>query len=190
MTETQAEKRYADTQVTWCLTRGRYADPSVGCDTATDHDHYDIVLDQHGKTLFRVWPVGTTFRTADGYTMRLANYHQGVSDMLGLDRDDIPARPQWDGVSPNGGAFSDSKWLPGEGDVIIVYALPEGGRPAPGALFARPNGEAWRLRSYSVDWDDEVDFSNKRPSWSVNLPSGAGTNGDDLPDDARLVWHP
>lgn len=180
-------------RATWCIGRNGYADDSFGCDTATDHDHYDVALDADGKVLFRYWPIGTTFLTEKGYRMRVRGYQQDFDDLLAAaDRDEerqsVPPRPTWDGWTPDGGAFGEGNWLPGPEDRVIEFVVE--GRPAPGALFLRPNGESWRLRSYGVDWTDEEDFSHKRPSWSVNLPSGASTNGDDLPDDARLVWHP
>lgn len=186
----------ATSRVTVCLTAGgRYADESIGCDKATDHDHYDVALTEGGAIAWRYWPVGTTWRTADGYTMRLRKYDREFADMMameeaGLEASDAPVRPHFDGQAPSGGAFGEAEWVPGDGDTIIVYSLFEDVRPAVGSLWVRPNGEAWRLRSYGVDWADEHDLSNKKPSYAVNLPHGASTNGDVLPSDARLVWHP
>lgn len=185
----------ATSRVTWCLTANRYAAPDVHCIPGKDHDHYDVALTESGQVAWRYYPVGTTFRTSDGYTMRLSGYTRQFADMeamekAGLEPRDAPVRPRWDGVAPSGGAFGDSEWLPGDDATIIVYSLFEDVRPAVGSLFVRPNGEAWRIRSYRIDWNDESDFSNKQPSFSVNLPHGASTNGDVLPSDARLVWHP
>lgn len=182
-------------RLTWCLTTNGYANPDTCCDpdteaTCVDHDHYDVAVDEDGKVLWRYWPVGTVWETSEGYKMRLRLYDVGISDLL---RDEnAPERPVWDGQAPSGGAFSDVRWLPGRGDRIVEFVLAEGQRPAPGALFMMPNGEAWRLRGYGIDWQAEpCTGNNVVPSYSINLPSGAGTNGGDtLPDGARLVWHP
>jgi len=196
---TDTTERHAVTQVTWCMTRNGYADESVGCPTATDHDHYDLVLDDEGKTLFRVWPVGTTWRTPEGHTYRLRGYEKAFGDLMHAydivaepDLSTVPSRPTFDAVSPGGGAFVDSEWLPGPDDVIVEYVLAEGVRPAPSAVFLRPNGEVWRLRDYRLDMASVGEDGENiyLPSWQVMLVARGFTNRDTLPDDARLVWHP
>lgn len=192
----------ATSRVTWCLTTNGYADEATCHDpergiTKPDHDHYDVALTEDGKVAWRYWPVGTTFKTADGYTMRLRKYEREFADMIamedaGMEANDAPARPHWDGVAPSGGAFGEAHWVPSPEDTIIIYALDEDVRPAPMALFVLPNGEAWRLRNYSVDWTAEpFTGDNVRASWTVLRPGGMSSTADgDLPSGARLVWHP
>lgn len=201
MTDTQT--RHAIEQVTFCLTIDAYAEDDICLDgetgaTKADHDHYDVVLDQHDEPLFRVWPVGTVFATPDGDTMRLTGYARVYVDMaaasdIGKDAKNAPERPLWAGQVSGGGAFMDGMWLPDWDDRPVTYALAPNQRPAPSSVFVCPNGEVWRLRSYGVDWKTEPFTGDKTlPSWSVGSPAGGyGSEvGAILPDDARLVWHP
>lgn len=195
---TTTEKR----RVTWCLTMNAYADEATCHDGETgaakvDHDHYDVALDQHGKTLFRYWPIGTTWCTPEGHTYRLRTYRRDITDIMaaeaaGEPTRDIPPRPVWDVWTRDGGATTGpADWLPGPEDVLVEYVLPPGTRPAPGALFVRPNGQMWRLRGYRIDWKAEpLTGDDTEPDWTVGNLSGGMSNGDDLPSDARLVWHP
>ena len=200
---TDTETRYAVSTLTWCLTTSGYADEATCFDpdtqsTRVDHDHYDVVVDQHGKTLFRVYPIGTVLRLPDGEYLRVRRYDADFNDMMfadetGEDARAVPKRPQYDVWVTSGGATSAS-WSPGllDGAEVIIPVTPEGGRPAPGAMFVLPNGETWRLRNYSVDWRAEPFTGNDtRPSWTVTYPSGSSSTADgDLPAGARLVWHP
>lgn len=169
---------------TMCLTHGRYTHdvPAAGCcATAADHDHYDVAVNAHGDVVFRYWPVGTTWREPDGTMLRLTRYQTP------LDTDATPV-PVFDVWTPLGGA-TRSDTLPSADAVIVVHATTIDHRPAPGSVYARPNGEIWRLRSYATDWDNEP-YDNVIATWSVQLPTGANTNGRSLPDDAHLIWTP
>lgn len=64
-------------------------------------------------------------------------------------------------------------------------------RPEPGSLWVTPDGDAYRLRDYRIDWHAEPYTGEATvPTYVVLLASGGSTNRDTLPDDARLVWQP
>lgn len=150
-----------------------------------------VVLDQHDNPLFRLWPIGTTWRLTDGTLRTIKAFNQTWDDIVyALDQDreaaSVPARPLFDCVSPSGGAYTidGSDWLPAPEDQIVVYAPETACAPAPGALFIAPNGDAWRLRSSN-------ETSEQPPEWTLTLSNGAQTNVvADLPAGARLAWHP
>lgn len=204
---TDTETRYAVDTLTWCLTTNGYADEATCHDDETgaakvDHDHYEVVVDQHGKVLFRIYPIGTVFRLPNGEHLRVRRYSPDFNDMMfadqtGEDARRVPQRPQYDVWVPGGGggATTSTMWSPGllDGAEVIVPVIPEGGRPAPGALFLRPNGEAWRLRNYGTNLQAKpFTGEHDRPSWSIANLNGSlsSSAGETLPDDARLVWHP
>ena len=60
-----------------------------------------------------------------------------------------------------------------------------------GTLYVTPNGDAYRLRDYSVDWKAEP-FTGEAtvPSYSVQFATGSNTNAYELPKDAVLAWSP
>jgi hypothetical protein len=188
------------TRVGWCLTIGGYTDERCERDRRP-HDHHDVAIDYspetgQGRPLYRIDPIGTTYLLPDGATVRLANY---LDD---LDLDDfaepirdriIPAYLWW---SAGGGASSgytrdgiEAIWdgvnlRPGVWRTVPVAAE----RPAAQSTYIRPNGEVWRLRDWRIDLMD-LD-GPPTATWAVMTPRGSMTSGDDLPDDARLVWAP
>lgn len=187
-------------RVTWCLDRSAYADPM--CDGEW-HDHYDLAVDYsdgdgQGKVLYRLDPVGTVYLTPDGHMARIAGY-QGNPDSTPPVEDAI--YPRHDGWSRNGAAarwvnFEDEDGLweganlaPG---VRRIVTVPAPGRPAVGSLYARPNGEAWRLRGYLTDWEVEPFTGDRtRPDYSIaNVNGSMSGSREPLPDDAVLVWAP
>lgn len=199
MTDNNA--RHAAERLTWCITTNAYADEDRCHDaergaTRVDHDHYDLVVDEQGKTLFRIWPVGTTFLHEDGARMRVRTYRRNFDDVMaayerGDDAKTIPERPVWDVCSTGGGASTNNTWLPAFDQRPVDYVLDSGQRPSAGSVFLLSNGETWRLSGYSVDWLAEpFTGDDTRPRWVVSMPGGSSRNGDDLPHGARLVWAP
>jgi len=166
------------------------ADDATHNDTATG-DVALVVLDQHDNPLFRLWPVGTTWRLADGTLATIRSFNQTWDDIVyaleqGREVASVPARPLFACTSPNGGAYTldGSQWLPAPEDQIVVYAPETASAPAPGALFIAPNGEAWRLRSLN-------EASEQPPEWSLALNDGTQSNVvADLPAGSRLAWPP
>lgn len=183
----------------WCASFSGYASEEYGCNDADDHDHYDLaVAEETGEVLYRLDPIGTTYLLADGSTVRLRYYDDDPFIDPPLDDKIIP---RYDYVSPDGGAaggvtltqigalWDGAVLAPGVRRTVTV--APE--RPAPGSLYVRPNGEAWRLRGYSLDWKS-IGKPGRRmvPSWSIANVDGSQSHGgtDTLPDDAVLVWAP
>lgn len=173
-------------RVQWCLTRNCYAD--AYCATNAPHDHHDVAVDDEGKPLWRLDPIGTTYLMPDGSTLRLVAHDDSPFSEPPLTEELIPRYDYW---SPMGGAAGHLRvedgtvWVgdrlaPGVSRVVLV----EQQRPAVGSLYVRPNGEAWRL----TGWTSMTD----QPQWSLALPHGAMTTavGEVLPNDARLVWTP
>lgn len=190
------------TRVAWCLTTGSYVDDRCEKDHRP-HDHHDIAIDYspetgQGRPLYRLDPVGTTYLLPDGGTLRLVRY---VDDPFIDEPIEDRIIPRYDWWSPEGGAAggiglddiagrSGGLWdgvnlRPGVWRTVPVSAVD---RPAVGSVWVTPQGETWRLRNYGPAFLDEG--GEGRPSYTVMLASGMMTNGNDLPDGARLVWAP
>lgn len=64
-------------------------------------------------------------------------------------------------------------------------------KPEIGTLYVAPNGDAYRLRDYGIDWQAEP-FTGEHevPDYSVALVAGGFTARHELPDGSVVVWSP
>ncbi len=176
--------------VTWCHTRNGYADVEF-CDSGDPHT--DVVIDEAGKVLYPMHPVGTAYLAPDGSIYALRRYDND----LWVDPEVIEKIiPCYDRFSERGASTIRGHEALPAGSVRIVY--PHAVPVLPGSLYVRPNGEAWRCRGYRTDykaWSATNDWTGpptQVPDWSIAHVSGSQSSGghQTLPVDARLVWAP
>lgn len=133
-------------------------------------------------------PVGTTYKTPDGYLLRIRLYDQDIDDLMHQDETGVPApwKPRWDAFTPSGGATTYAGDLP-EGSIVVIYS--EATPLRLGSTFLAPDGDVYRLRDWSSNWDD-LD-GPKVPNWAIMLAHGAMSNArGNLPEGSRLIWAP
>lgn len=78
-----------------------------------------------------------------------------------------------------------------EGDAIIEAWEREIAPDPVGTLYLAPNGDAYRLRDYSVNWRAEpFTGKNEVPRYSVHKVDSMNSSADTLPEGVRVVWRP